>query len=389
MKKIIISLFIFLGFTCQGFCATEEAADKNYIIESGFADLSVDEVNKFIFSMNKELDDQLPALNLETIKEIVFKGGNFNLQSGFEFLLKKIFQELVHQSSLMGKLLFLAVMCAMLQNLQNSFEKSGISLLAYSVSFCFMTVFVMKAFYEAIQLAMQTISYMAGFMEALLPLMITLLAGVGAVTSAALFSPFMLFMVSVITMAVKNVVLPLLMFGAALECTNYLADKYQLTELTSLFKQAAMLILGFMMMIFIGVITIQGVSGSVADGLALRTAKFATSTFVPVVGKVFADTVELVMGASLLLKNAVGIFGVLTIGGLCLLPIIKMFSLVVVMKFTGALIEPMGDKKMAKCLAQLGNNLLLITGAVITVTLMFFLAITMIIGVGSAAVMLR
>lgn len=389
MKKILICLFICLGFAWRGECAAAEAEKQNFLVESSFANLSVDGINEFITTMNREMDGELPTLNLTTLKEIAFQGGNFDLKNGLDFLLKKIFQELLGQIGLMGKLLFLAVMCAMLQNLQNAFEKSGISLLAYSVCFCFLAVFAMKAFYEASQIAVQTISVMATFMEALLPLLITLLAGVGALTSAALFSPFMLFVVSVMTAIVKNFVLPLLLLAAALECTNYLTDKYQLTELASLLKQAAMLVLGFSMVIFIGIITIQGVSGSVADGLALRTAKFATSTFIPVVGKVFADTVELVMGASLLLKNAIGIFGVMTIGMICLLPMIKMFTMIVVMKFTGALIEPMGDKKMSKCLVQLGNNLFLIAGAMLTVTLMFFLTITMIVGVGSAAVMLR
>ena len=147
--------------------------------------------------------------------------------------------------------------------------------------------------------------------------------------------------------------------------------------------------LGFTMVIFIGIITIQGVAGRVADGITLRTAKFATATFVPVVGKMFADTVELVMGASLLLKNAIGIFGVMAVLLICAFPLIKLLSLVAIIKIAGALVQPMGDEKMAKCLDAMGNNLLLVFACVLTVALMFFLAITMIIGAGSVAMMLR
>lgn len=391
MKKILLCMLVCFAFSWNGAVAAapQEREKEEFLLESVFADLSVEKVNAFIHSMNRELDGNLPELTLGNLKEIAFHGGNFDLQKIMEFLLQKAFQELAAQTGLMGKLLFLAILCAMLQNLQNAFEKSGISLLAYSVCFCFLAVFAMKAFYEASQIAVQAISAMATFMEALLPLLLTLLAAAGALTSAALFSPFMLFVVNAITSAVKLVVLPLLLFGAALECTDYLTDKYKLTELASFFKQAAMLILGFSMVIFIGVITIQGASGFVADGLALRTAKFAASAFIPVVGKVFADTVELVMGASLMLKNAIGIFGVLVIGMICLTPLLKMFAVAAAMKFTGALIEPMGDPRMSKCLARLGNNLCLIAGALLTVTLMFFLTVTMIVGVGSAAVMLR
>lgn len=383
-------LFFLFAFSAEASPQkADDAPDQAYILEQAFSDLSVDGVNRFVAEMNRELDDDLPLLNLETIKEIAVKGVHFDFQGLVDFLVRKLFQELLHQTSLMGKLLFLAVLCAMLQNLQNSFERPGISLLAYSVCFAFLSVIALNAFYQTLQVAMEAIDRMVTFMQALLPLMITLLAGVGALSSAAMFSPLMLLTVSAVSVAVKHFVLPLLLIGAALECANYLTDKYQLNQLTGLFKQSSMIVLGFVMVVFIGVITIQGVAGSVADGIALRTAKFATSTFVPVVGKVFSDTVELVMGASLILKNAVGVFGVVTIAAICLAPVVKMFSLVAIMKITGALIEPMGDAKMAKCLTAMGNNLLLVSGALLTVILMFFLAITMIIGAGSAAMMLR
>jgi len=351
--------------------------------------VSVDQVNQFITKVNQELSGDIPLLNSASIQDIATKGLTLNWQSICQTILDHLFKELLINSHLLGKLLFLAVLCAMLQNLQNSFEQSSISLLAYSVCFIFMAVIVLKTFYNAVTLASQTVEYMVGFMEALLPLLISLLAGVGALTSAALLTPLMLFVISSVSMVIKDVVLPLLFLTATLECLNFLSDKYRLSNLASLLKQASMMVLGFMMVIFVGVITIQGAAGSVADGLTLRTAKFATATLVPVVGKVLSDTVELVMGASLLIKNAVGIFGVITVFMICLYPLIKLLSLIVVIKISGALVQPMGDEKMAKCLDSMGNNLLLVFGAVVIIALMFFLAITMIVAVGSAAMMLR
>ncbi|MPM58364.1 Stage III sporulation protein AE [bioreactor metagenome] len=324
-----------------------------------------------------------------TVKEIASHGINFDGQSLWQSFINKLFKECAANLHLLGKLLFLAVLCAMLQNLQNSFNQSGISLLAYSLCYIFLAVIALTAFYNALTLARQTVGYMVGFMEALLPLMITLLAGVGAITSAALFTPLMLFVVATVSIVVKDVVLPLLLLTASLEFVNYLTDKYRLNNLAGIVKQTGMIVLGFTMVVFIGIITIQGVAGSVADGITLRTAKYATATFVPVVGKMFADTVELVMGASLLLKNAVGIFGVMAVLLICAFPVIKLLSLVAIIKVAGALVQPMGDEKMAKCLDAMGNNLLLVFACVLTVALMFFLVITIIIGAGSVAMMLR
>ena len=385
MKILIVSLLIIIlgsSFAWANPAVPELPLD---LLDS----TSVNNVNHFIQAVNHELNEDIPQLTAETIKDIALKGLSLNWQTISSKFVSYLFKELATNIHLMGKLLFLAVLCALLQNLQNSFDQSAISLLAYSVCFIFLCVIALSAFYQGLTLARETVGNMVGFMEALLPLLLSLLAGVGALTSVALLTPLMLLVVGVTSVVVKDIILPLLFLTAVLECVNYLSGKYKLTNLTGVLKQAGMMILGFVLVVFIGIVSIQGVAGSIADGLTLRTAKYATATFIPVVGKMFADTVELVMGASLLLKNAVGIFGVLSISLLCALPLIKLISLVIVLKIAGALIQPMGDEKMAKCLDAMGNNLLLLFGAVLTVALMFFLIITMIIGAGSVALMLR
>lgn len=386
MRKVIIALLFILCSSTVWAAAPDISPELPMELLDGS---SVSSINHFIQVINKELNEDIPFLTGSTIKDIATKGLDFNWQTISTKFLSCLFKELATNAHLMGKLLFLAVLCALLQNLQNSFEQSSISLLAYSVCFIFLCVISLNAFYNGLTLARETVGNMVGFMEALLPLLLSLLAGVGALTSAALLTPLMLLVISVTSVIVKDVILPLLFLTAVLECVNYLSGKYGLSNLTGVLKQAGMMILGFVLVVFIGIISIQGVAGSIADGLTLRTAKYATATFIPVVGKMFADTVELVMGASLLLKNAVGVFGVVAIALLCALPLIKLISLVIVMKIAGALIQPMGDEKMAKCLDAMGNNLLLVFGAVLTVALMFFLVVTMIIAAGSVAMMLR
>ncbi|MBP2649327.1 MAG: stage sporulation protein [Firmicutes bacterium] len=387
--KIRILVLILCLLTIGSCAAAELPTDDNDITGQILKTLSLNEVNNFITKINYELGEDIPLLNNESIKKIAAAGLSLDWATIKQAVLSRFFRELAANIHLMGKLLFLAVLSALLQNLLNSFERSSISTLANSICHIFIMVIALTAFYNAMQLAQNTVGIMVGFMEALLPLLITLLAGVGAVTSAALFSPLMLFVVTSISVLVKDIVLPLLFLSAVLHCVNFFSDYYRLSNLSSLLKQAGVVIMGFTMVIFVGVITIQGVAGGVADGIGLRTAKYAASTFIPVVGKMFADTVELVMGASLLVKNAVGIFGIGTVATICAFPLIKMISLIVVMKVSGALVQPLGDEKIAKSLDTIGDNLLLILAGVTAVALMMFLAITIIIGVGSMAMMLR
>lgn len=387
--KIIPALILCFLLAAAGTAGAAAPADQGDVAAELAEAVSFDQINSFIARVNRELNEDIPLLSGETIRNIAAKGLSLNWEDIRRYVLARFFGEFAANAHLLGKLLFLAVLCALLQNLHSSFENSVVSQLTYSLCFIFLAVIALTAFYNALEVARATVGNMVGLMQALLPLLISLLAGVGAVTSAALYTPLMLFVVSATGVVVKDVVLPLLMLGAVLQCVNFLSGRYQLTNLCGLFRQCGMVVMGLVMVVFIGVITIQGVAGSVTDGVALRTAKYATSTFIPVVGKLFADTVEVVMGASLLLKNAVGLAGIVAVATICAFPLIKLASLIIIIKIAGALIQPMGDQQMAKCLDAMGDNLLLVFGGVLAVALMFFLAVTMIVGVGSVTMMLR
>jgi len=384
MKNTVILALLAVVLCSAGAVAAPGDAAAELADVISFAD-----VNRVIGKVHRELNEDIPLLSGETVRAIAARGFSFDWEAIKQAAAAKLFGELAANAHLLGKLLFLAVLCALLQNLQNSFEQPAIALLAYSVCYIFLAVIALTVFYNAMTLARDTVGNMGGFMQALLPLLISLLAGVGAVTTAALFTPLMLFVVSTVSVVVRDVVLPLIFLAAVLQCVNHLSEKYKVGNLCALFRQVGMTVLGLTMVIFVGIVTVQGVAGGVADGVALRTAKYAAGTFIPVVGKMFADTVDMVMGASLIIKNAVGLFGIATVATLCVLPLIKVASLILVIKLAGALVQPMGDAKMAKCLDEMGDNLVLVFGGVLAVAVMFFLTITMIIGAGSMTMMLR
>lgn len=366
------------------------AGEKEDIAQQLVEQLDVSQMNSFVEKMNHEIGmEALPKFDGPTITKMLFNGISFDIGSIFRNLLQLFFREVSTDLRLLGKLIFLAVLCALLQNLQSSFEHSTVGSLAYGVCFLFLAVIAMGCFNIAMQAGKSAVENMSDFMTALLPLILSLLAGVGAITSAALFQPVLLFTVNAIGFGIKNIIFPLIYLTAILEVAVRIADRYNVSNLTGLLKQISIFALGFSLTLFTGVLTIQGLTGGMTDGVSLRAAKFATGTFIPVVGKMFSDSVELVMGLSLLLKNVVGFFGALTIVGLCVYPAIKILSLVFIFKIAGVLVQPVGEERMAKCLDEMGNNLLLVFAAVVTVALMFFLAVAILIGAGSVAVMMR
>ena len=143
------------------------------------------------------------------------------------------------------------------------------------------------------------------------------------------------------------------------------------------------------MTIFTGLMSIYGVASTVGDAVSLRTAKFLTSSFLPVIGGLISDAVETVAGATLILKSTVHIAGILLLFYLVAFPLIKILVLVFVYKLAAALIQPLGETGLCDALNILGKCLALVFAAVAVVSVIFYFAITVIAGAGNASFMLR
>src|SRR5690625_3625068 len=114
-------------------------------------------------------------------------------------------------------------------------------------------------------------------------------------------------------MIVSVFVLPLLYLSALLKIVSTLSENYKVTHLANLFKQISMGVLGLFLTVFLGVVSVQGTVSAVQDGVAMKTAKFVTGNFIPVVGRTFTDAADTILSASLLLKNTIGVLGLIII----------------------------------------------------------------------------
>ena len=211
----------------------------------------------------------------------------------------------------------------------------------------------------------------------------------GNLTSVALFQPFLMAFLSFLGFLTKTIIFPLIYLTVVLSIVNHISENFKVTKLTGLVKQFTKVGLGLTLTLFIGVITVEGVAGGVVDGVSLRTAKFVTGAFVPVAGSMFADALDAVIGGSILLKNVLGITGVIILALLVLFPVIKILVIALIYRVAAALIQLLGDSMLADTLDDLAGSLLLSFAAVLTVGIMFFLAITALVATANFTLMLR
>ena len=150
-----------------------------------------------------------------------------------------------------------------------------------------------------------TIETLVGFMNSLVPILVTLMITTGNIATANVVQPVILFLIGFIGNAVLTVVLPFVMISAVLGIVSNISDKVQIGKLSKYFKSGVVWLLGIVLTLFVGVISIEGTLTSSVDGITAKTAKAAVSNFIPVVGKILGDAVDTVLGCAVVLKNAV------------------------------------------------------------------------------------
>src|SRR5690606_11953688 len=218
---------------------------------------------------------------------------------------------------------------------------------------------------------------------------LTLLASMGNFGSVAMLHPLIVFMIHVVGTLIYTVIFPLLFFSAVLGIVSCLSEKYKLNQLADLFRRVSMALLGGLLTIFLGIISIQGATAAVTDGVTIRTAKYLTRNFVPVVGRMFSDAADTVVGASLLVKNAVGMAGELILLFISAFPALKIISLAVIYNFSAAAVPVRLRRSISiVCPNIIGNQQMYVFDGRDTVGLIFFLAVTVSITAGNISVMI-
>ena len=391
MRPFILIILIIVLITIPAAAQNQSQSLKpEEIINQKLKQLNLTDLRQEVEKLNQQTNNYLPPLQINDIVKLFSKQGlrikGIEIVKG---LLRYLLDEIIVNSRLLGELVILALIVAILKTFQFNFTNTEVSKLANGIIYLVLIIIALDSFKVAIVIAKNTITNMVDIMHALLPLLLTLLVSLGSVTSATLFHPISFLIVNALSTIVAKVVFPFIFLATILDIINNISEHYQVTGLASLFKQVGVGLLGVVMTIFMAAIVTQGTIAAVGDGVTLRTAKYLTGSFVPIVGGFLANALDMIVGGSLLIKNVLGIFGVLIILIFCSFSVIKIIALVFIYRLAAAIIQPVSDAKIVDCLNRLGNNLLLVFAAVVGVGIMFFTIIIIVVGTANFVVMLR
>ncbi|MDD2446797.1 MAG: stage III sporulation protein AE [Tissierellia bacterium] len=388
MKKTICLIILLILVPCFVFGIDEIDDVKESIMEEQLDVFDTSELQSLIDEILKS-NDYIKSVDIKESLRGLIKGEEVISWNSLKNTLGDVFfSEIRLNLSFLSKILVIAIISAILTNLQSSFESSSVSSLANYITYILMAILVIGSFHQLIQAVRDTVDLLVDFMEVILPVLLTLLVLAGGPNTKALFHPMIIAVVNIIGELVKNVVFPLIYFTFIISILSNLSDRKEFKKLSELGRQVIVFIITASFTIFVGIITIYGLSSKI-DGISIRTAKFAVDTFVPIVGGFLSDAVETVIGSSTILKNGVGIIGLFLLTIITIFPVIKIAALLLIYKIVGVIIEPIVSSNISNFFNDVSNTLLLVLISMVSVAIMFFITITIIVDTGNNLLMLR
>lgn len=320
---------------------------------------------------------------VQYIKEYIKNGeSSLSIKEVSNALLSFAFKEVKTVLSLSISIIVLALICSLLKNLQSAFSNESISNVAFFACYSILIIILSRSFIVSITIAVDIIKSLSDFMGAVMPVLVMMLGTIGGFSQAATMDPIIMAATIFVPRIYTSVIIPLILITFVLEFTNNISTEYKISNLCKLTKQITVWMQGIILTLFIGLLTVRGITASTIDAVTLKTAKFAIDNFIPIVGKAFSDAIASVAGYSLIIKNAVSTIGLVVIVLIMLYPVIKLLLISFVYKLTAALIEPISDKRITSSIASAGDSLILIMSCVLSVSLMFFVLLAIMASAG-------
>ena len=233
-----------------------------------------------------------------------------------------------------------------------------------------------------IGLGREAIDRMDSFSKLLLPAVTAAASAAGSPGGAvARQLATMLFSDLLITL-INRVLLPLVYTYIA-ACVAWAAVGNEgLKRLAATLKWIVTGVLTGVLLIFVTYLTLSGVIAGTTDALTVKAAKFTMSSLVPVVGGILSDAAETVLAGAGVLKNTVGVFGMLVVIGICLVPFFQLGFHYLTYKVTAALSAALSGSRVASLIDQIGGAFGLVLG--MTGACALLLLISMISAVSAA-----
>lgn len=397
MKKVFCSILIFLiiGFAIsimlpQGIYAAGESNDEIFdkldqSVDEQLGMLDLSGLDKILEELGLEdgglFENKTFAEKVQSILEGEFAE---DTQGFLQAFLKLIFDGIIKLLPVLSGIAVVAILCGIITNMKSGFISQATGEIVFFACFALVIVLTLSCAAGLIESAENAVRLLKKQMNIAFPILLTLMAGVGGVVSAKAYQPAVALLSGGVAEIVANVILPLFVFTLVFSVVGNLSKSVKLSKLTDFFKSTSVTILAITFTVFTAFMSVQGLTAGAFDSVSIRAAKFATKSYIPILGGYLADGFDLILAGGILVKNSVGVAGLLLLVSTILSPIIQILAVTFGLKLVAAIVEPATDERITSFLTSVSKNLNMLMVAILAVAFMYFISIMLLIFTSNA-----
>ncbi len=390
--KILLILLLFNLFFCNGsnFCVY---ADNS----------SLDESSNLEEELQDNVNEQLGNLGLDSfdkeIAELTEQGTNIfgsssfwqkvsNLIQGdfgsdystyFQAIINTFFSEILDFIPLLATIVAITVICSLVGSLKGKESSESIGQIVNFVAFAVVVVIVSSTIIGLFTMSQNLINSISSQMQLLFPILLTLLASVGGVVSVGIFQPAVGILSSVIVQVFSVLVMPMLIVIFIFSIVNSISSNIKLDKIISFFQSILKWLSGICFSVFLFVLMIQGIVAGSFDSVSIKAMKFALKSYVPILGGYLSDGFNVAMASSVLIKNAVGMVGLILLFASVIVPVLKIAVCILFLKLSAGILQPITESKVPDFLVSVSKLLNLLVMILLGIAFMYFVTVGLIL----------
>ncbi len=372
----LFSIFTPMATFCVDNATVEISEDLNNSI--------IDELNEIDFSdLNGVIEEfQNNSTNIFSIDNIkskiysIISGENAVSYSSFFASLFSIFVELiVKYLPMLSLIVAIGVISNLLNGIKSKFNEKSTSGLIHLVCFLAVVVLTIGMISSISEMSVSSIKAMVSQMNAIFPILLTLMIGIGATASAGVFQPIVAIISTYVADFFTYLILPLFTMSFVFGIINNLSDNIKLDKFNSFISSLFKWCVGLVFTLFFAVFTIQGISAGTFDSLSVRTTKYTIKSYIPIMGGYLSDGMDLILSSTILIKNAVGLVGLLMIISTIISPLLEIVVFSLLLKLVSAILQPMGNNKTSNFLMSTSKSITMLSSCIIAVGFMYLISV--------------
>lgn len=330
--------------------------------------------------IDKLYDDEFNIFGNTSFKEKVhdlINGKYFdNYDNVFSAIMSLVFEGISALLPIFLTIIAIAILSSILNNIKAD-SKNNLSQIVNFVCFAVVITIISVNFKNVIVTTSNCLNIMKSQMDAIFPIILTLISAIGGTVSVSIFKPVVAILSNWISALFSNLLLPMFIISFLFTIIGSLSPNVKLNKFNSFLSSTFKWIVGFVFTIFSAFLAIQGISAGKYDGVSIKASKFAIKTYIPIIGGYLSEGLDFIMLGSILIKNAIGVCGLIILFITILSPLIQIVVFKLGLQLVAGIIEPTNNNEMSNLINGCSKVLIFPIVLILGVAFMYIISISL------------